>query len=235
MPLAPGAAFGSFLVGPVQPILEHAPSHTPSLSQSSADEPTPRTEEEALPKVTFSISLEASPQSTPAAQTVSQSDLRMSFTLIKASNLERSSLSATPRIASAFRSSRPGGQFVAEGLFARIYKGVDLQKGCLRRQSSIDDPAREASGSDNEFRQTSVIKSRKSTSIKFPEEPVSLKRSDFPLRLTLYDVDKHQVRYSLGHCFVDLTDADSFSLATQVILTRRLFPTLYRAKNSVGK
>jgi hypothetical protein len=112
---------------------------------------------------------------------------------------------------------------------------VDLQKGCLRRTSSIDDPTREASGSDNEFRQTSIIKTRKSTSIKFPEERILLRRGDFPLRVTLYDVDKHQVRHSLGHCFVDLTDADSFSLATQVILTRRLYATLYKAKNSVGK
>ena len=78
--------------------------------------------------------------------------------------------------------------------------------------------------------ETAVIKSRRSKDISFDEQDsIPLEKFHFPVRVTLYEVDRNGVRSSLGHTFIVLPH----NLDTFQVKTNKLYSTIYRAKNSI--
>lgn len=76
--------------------------------------------------------------------------------------------------------------------------------------------------------QTPVFKSDQESCISFPEQSVRLLQSEFPIRVSLYDVDKNRVRFSLGHTLV--MGEQLFDSGKTVIVTQDLCPTICSAK-----
>jgi hypothetical protein len=136
----------------------------------------------------------------------------MLLTLLKAEHLNRPDIRPSPS-----HSFSSGSNFVTEGLFARIYKRDQRPPGSSdqRRQNLI---------------QTPIIRSNESASIEFPHQTIQLLESDFPVRLTLYDVDVNGVRFSLGHTFIGMTaEARESPPGEAVILSHDLWPTICSA------
>lgn len=162
---------------------------------------------EPSPTVTFSLTL-----SKDSLQVANRS---VQLTLLKADRLNR------PHISPAFSHSPSSGtNFVTEGCFARIYK----------RDRRLDVERKNSEKDKNESPiQTPIIRSTESTSIEFPSQRMELLQSDFPIRVSLYDVDTNGVRFSLGHMFIRLGDEMRFPAGEAVILTYELFPTICSA------
>lgn len=137
------------------------------------------------------------------------------LTLLKAERLNRSHTSP------AFsRTPSSGTNFVTEGFFARIYK----------RDRRLDVERKNSEGDKNEGPiQTPIIRSTESSSIEFPSQRIELLGSDFPIRISLYDLDTNGVRFSLGHMFIRLWDEMRFPAGEAVILTYELSPTICSA------
>lgn len=131
------------------------------------------------------------------------------ISLMKATNLKRSSQSANSR------------KFNSQGVYARIYL------------SKTDDAESDiAINLEAEYKQSSLVKTRKSNIIKFKQsESIIVKREQFPIRISLYECDRHNVRLSLGHCYVQMPEEKIFS---NRIVTKELFPTVYASQKNMS-
>lgn len=119
--------------------------------------------------------------------------------------------------------THPNDKFVPEGVFARLFPATNIS---LREDQSIS--------TQTEFMQTGLIKSRKSSIIKFNEkEKFSVAYKQFPMRISLYEFDKNKVRLCLGHCFLNIDTKDAFS--TTQIISIELHPTIYKAQSAGNK
>lgn len=133
----------------------------------------------------------------------------LDLTLIRAEHLNRPHVSRTPG----------GESHGVAGLCARIYKKqMDGESDANNRQKN------------DCMIQTTIFESSESDSITFPCQTIGLKESEFPIRVTLYDVDKNRVRFSLGHTFIRPEDATQCASGEAVILTQELCSTICSAK-----
>lgn len=152
--------------------------------------------------LTFSLMTRKDSDTAPAA---------VMLTLLKAEHLNRPDIRPLPS-----HSFSSGTNFVTEGLFARIYKKDQRpQLGSDQRKQNLI--------------QTPIIRSSESAAIEFPHQTMQLQESDFPVRVTLYDVDMNGVRFSLGHTFIGMSDEEIFAPGEAVILTHDLWPTICSA------
>ena len=126
------------------------------------------------------------------------------LTLLKADHLARSHT----RPVSGVRAN-----FVAEGLIARIYKRERWLQGRESEESVLETP---------------VITAGESTSIEFPTQVIALHDTDFPVRISLYDVDRNRVRVSLGHTLLGIQEPSAAG-EPPVTRTQRLWPTVCSA------
>lgn len=131
------------------------------------------------------------------------------ISLIKATNLKRSAQSANSR------------KFNSQGVYARIY--LTKSDGIIN-----DEPI----SLEAEYKQSSLVKTRKSNIIKFKQsESVAVRTEEFPIRISLYECDRHNVRLSLGHCYVQLPNDKIFS---NRIIIKELHPTVYAAQKELS-
>lgn len=159
--------------------------------------------EKQTPSLTFSLT--SSQNSDPADR-----QRVLDLTLIRAEGLNRAHVShACP--------NQP--KFAAEGLCARIYKKqMDMDSDASERERNVS------------MIQTPVFKSDEETCISFPQQSIRLLESEFPIRVSLYDVDKNQVRFSLGHTLIMDVQPEALDSAQTVIVTQDLCPTICSAK-----
>ena len=135
-----------------------------------------------------------------------------SVALIKAKNLKRSGFSSTDKL-------------IPEGVFARIYPKTRT----MSTDSSRSDSDQQRDGTD--YFETSFVKSKKSKLIKFDEkETFRISADCFPLRISLYEMDKQKIRYNIGHCFLEVNTRDNYQ--TNQIIELDLFSTIYKAKKT---
>ena len=133
--------------------------------------------------------------------------------LIKAKNLRRSGFSSSDKL-------------IPEGVFARIYP----KTRCTSTDSSQTDGEQQTRG-EIDFFETSFVKSKKSKFIKFDEKQVFRMSADwFPVRISIYEMDKQKIRYNIGHCFLSVNTRDNYQ--TNQIIELDLFPTVFKAENS---
>ncbi|KAI1294154.1 hypothetical protein HDE_06179 [Halotydeus destructor] len=137
--------------------------------------------------------------------------------LIKASNLKRNSLSSGLRAAATSSPNSGVRPFIAIGVVARIFKRSQVAK--TGSEPSCD-----------QFEQTKLVKSKKAKNLNLAAEKIQLKRGDFPVRVTLYEMDRHHVRLSLGHCFLDIADRDQFLPEKEIVVNRILHANVFKAQ-----
>lgn len=127
------------------------------------------------------------------------------------------------------RRTTKGYGFTAEGVFARVYRLNDVKEPCLSRQSSGEEGVPFPIGkSDVYLKETSFVNSRKSRSIEFAEsDSVYLSYEDFPLRISVYEMDKNKIRSALGHAVVNCQPL--ISTIGQTSITLRLYTTVFDA------
>ena len=137
----------------------------------------------------------------------------VSVTIIKAKNLRRSGFCSTDKL-------------IPEGVFTRIYP----KTRALSTDSSQTDGEHMAQ-EQTEYFETSLVRSRKSRFIRFNEnQSFRLDINWFPIRVSVYELDKHKVRYNIGHTFLTMDPRDDHQ--TNRIVELDLFSTIDKARHA---
>ncbi|XP_054162147.1 uncharacterized protein LOC128960101 [Oppia nitens] len=122
----------------------------------------------------------------------------------------------------------PEDKLVAEGVFARLYpRQRTLSQTSDASQTENSDQT--INSQSQEYFETSFIRSKKSSVIKFnKKEKFHILGDNFPVRISVYEMDKHRVRYNIGHCFLAVNTHDNCQSKQMIELT--LESTIYAAK-----
>lgn len=169
--------------------------------------------------------------------------------LVQGYNLRRSYVDQSSKTFSPLTSPSEGSLFEAEGIVARIFPSKKIDKissgvyhsrygtgaELLDTRASGDEgrssDGKEVGSCDGEnVIETRMIRSRRSKDVSFNElESIRLEKFQFPVRITVYEVDRNGVRFSLGHTYIVLPP----NLDTFHVKTNKLYSTIYRAKNAI--
>ncbi|XP_074605200.1 uncharacterized protein LOC141858373 isoform X2 [Brevipalpus obovatus] len=125
--------------------------------------------------------------------------------------------------------SHKSNHFHAEGVMARIYRLNDTkepQQSVSGQSSSGESGFSSLKGGEIYLKESKFVTSRKSKTLKFTDsDHVYLGPEDFPIRISVYEVDKNLVRSPLGHVVLHHQPMVSTNGGqTQIVL--RLHPTV---------
>lgn len=196
---------------------------------------------------------EKKPQLTISMSISSESNM-IKVTLIKCDHLKRSIEPKESTFRRVVRARGLSSGFLPLGIIARIYCLSDIKNGSIisRHSSTCSSIGPGASGkwsrstsTDSDggnsqsqpksavpVMETPLIKSRKGSFIKFnePVDCVEVAANDFPLRISLYEMDKNKVKSPLGHSIIDyLTSLSHVTTLNQIVLNVRLYETVFDA------
>lgn len=199
-------------------------------------------ESSGSPKLTFSLrAVPGGQQESISREELVERSTKVHLNLIQAYNLRRSYVDPSTEIVPFSPVTSPSESlFEPEGVFARIFpssqkevkkKNITSRYGKEEMELDLD-----KEGCEEIVIETRVIKSKKSKEISFSDqESIQLEMYQFPVRVTLYEVDRNGVRFSLGHTFILLpqNNHDTSSSSFQFVKTNKLYSTIYRAKSSI--
>lgn len=201
------------------------------------------------PKLTFSLKVVPREDGGQEGIEAKGNGTMIHLNLVEANNLRRSYVDPNTKSTVPFSPlTSPNGEeylFEPEGVFARIFpsqkvknispasryeKAVsrsELDKGDVE---SMKEEISSSSDLEQNVIETAMIRSRRSRNVSFnDQDSIPLEIFQFPVRVTLYEVDRNGVRFSLGHTFIILPH----NLDTIHFKTNKLYSTIYRAKNSI--
>ncbi|XP_015782473.1 uncharacterized protein LOC107360354 [Tetranychus urticae] len=192
---------------------------------------------------------EKKPQLTISMSLDSETNL-VKVTLVKCEHLKRSIEPKESTFRRVVRARGLSSGYLPLGVLARVYRLSDVRDVfLLSRQSSTlssTGPGRTSRSTSTEsepgtlpnpgkspapLMETPLIKSRKGSFVKFNEESDSIEISvdDFPLRVSLYEMDKNKVKSPLGHSIIDYLTSLNVSTLNQIVLNVRLYETVFEA------